>query len=442
MVYQRSISSACISGALGVLITLCGVQTARSDVAKLRAISSSSCPLEGRVPHGMGQSKYALAISGGGYRAMLFHVGALWRLNELGMLPKFKAVSSVSGGSIVAAVLATNWERLNFDDEGVARCFKLLVADPLIQLAKITIDRASIIWGRIPYLSAAGMLETQYASQLFGDLTLAHLPASPQFIFNAVNYQTAEAWTFTKERMGDATVGYVKNPKVSLARVVAASSAYPPWLSPLQLDLTDETWDDSPFSGNGVSAETLDKLRRSVLLADGGIVDNLGLDAIATHKGSIFVSDGGGGVDPVPEPSTNIVSQSLRIINIMHGQPTKVRINNLIDQFSKKKMDGVYWTIRKIYTHRDVPDTKIDPALVFELARTPTRLKGMGDAKIRQIINLGYAAVDNALPFLDELWHEPGYSKDGWWQKLSCKYPYAEQTLGSELEQFCRDRRG
>jgi len=26
----------------------------------------------------------ALCLSGGGYRAMVFHVGALWRLNELG----------------------------------------------------------------------------------------------------------------------------------------------------------------------------------------------------------------------------------------------------------------------------------------------------------------------------------------------------------------------
>ena len=30
----------------------------------------------------------ALCMSGGGYRAMLFHVGVLWRLNEAGLLPK------------------------------------------------------------------------------------------------------------------------------------------------------------------------------------------------------------------------------------------------------------------------------------------------------------------------------------------------------------------
>ena len=48
----------------------------------------------------------ALCLSGGGYRAMLFHVGALWRLNEVGYLSKLSRVSSVSGGSITAGVLA------------------------------------------------------------------------------------------------------------------------------------------------------------------------------------------------------------------------------------------------------------------------------------------------------------------------------------------------
>ena len=42
----------------------------------------------------------ALCLSGGGYRAMLFHAGCLWRLNELGLLSSLKRVSSVSGGSI------------------------------------------------------------------------------------------------------------------------------------------------------------------------------------------------------------------------------------------------------------------------------------------------------------------------------------------------------
>ena len=47
----------------------------------------------------------ALCLWGGGYRAMLFHLGALWRLNELGYLHRPDRNSSVSGGSVKAGVL-------------------------------------------------------------------------------------------------------------------------------------------------------------------------------------------------------------------------------------------------------------------------------------------------------------------------------------------------
>ena len=58
----------------------------------------------------------ALCLSGGGYRAMLFHLGSLWRLNELHYLKKLNRVSSVSGGSITSGVLATE-----LDQAGVRR---------------------------------------------------------------------------------------------------------------------------------------------------------------------------------------------------------------------------------------------------------------------------------------------------------------------------------
>src|SRR6267378_4024917 len=54
----------------------------------------------------------ALCLSGGGYRAMLFHLGALWRLNQFGYLTKLTRISSVSGGSITAGVLGLKWSKL------------------------------------------------------------------------------------------------------------------------------------------------------------------------------------------------------------------------------------------------------------------------------------------------------------------------------------------
>ena len=53
-----------------------------------------------------GAAGLALCLSGGGYRAALFHLGAVRRLNELGILSKVATISSVSGGSILSAHLA------------------------------------------------------------------------------------------------------------------------------------------------------------------------------------------------------------------------------------------------------------------------------------------------------------------------------------------------
>jgi NTE family protein len=52
---------------------------------------------------------WGLCLSGGGYRAMLFHLGGILRLNEAGLLSRLSRISSVSGGSITAATLGTRW---------------------------------------------------------------------------------------------------------------------------------------------------------------------------------------------------------------------------------------------------------------------------------------------------------------------------------------------
>ena len=73
----------------------------------------------------------ALCLSGGGYRAMLFHLGALWRINEVGLLQRLARISSVSTGSIVAGLLGLKWQVLRFDSAGVAAGFDAEVVAPL-----------------------------------------------------------------------------------------------------------------------------------------------------------------------------------------------------------------------------------------------------------------------------------------------------------------------
>ena len=85
----------------------------------------------------------ALCLSGGGYRAMLFHIGCLWRLNEAGLLGTIKRISSVSGGSITAAVLGMNWRALGLSPQTPAaplETFLNLLVKPIRKMASTTID--------------------------------------------------------------------------------------------------------------------------------------------------------------------------------------------------------------------------------------------------------------------------------------------------------------
>ena len=153
----------------------------------------------------------ALCLSGGGYRAMLFHVGALWRLNEAGYLPQLERVSSVSGGSITAGVLGLAWPKLGFDEGGVARQFEAELVEPLRRMAGKTIDFPAIALGLItPGVTIGEKIAKAYRKHLFDSATLQDLPDRPRFVFNATNLQSGVLWRFAKPYMRDYRVGEVE----------------------------------------------------------------------------------------------------------------------------------------------------------------------------------------------------------------------------------------
>lgn len=175
----------------------------------------------------------ALCLSGGGYRAMLFHLGVLWRLNQAGMLPELDRISSVSGGSITAGVLALHWDDLDFDGTGVAQGFESQLVEPIRRMAGVGVDVAAILTGLgLPFTSISDRVVKAYRKHLFGKATLQDLPDRPRFIINATNLESGVLMRFGKPYLADYRVGQVLNPDLPLAVAVAASSAFPPVLSP------------------------------------------------------------------------------------------------------------------------------------------------------------------------------------------------------------------
>lgn len=150
----------------------------------------------------------ALCLSGGGYRAMLFHTGVLLRLNDLTILSGLKRISSVSGGSITSGVLATRWKDLKFE-AGRATNLEELLVGPIRNLASRTIDWPSVIVGLIWFGGVGGRIANQYRKYLFGEATLQDIPSNPRFIFNATGVQSGVLCRFSQPYMWDYRIGKI-----------------------------------------------------------------------------------------------------------------------------------------------------------------------------------------------------------------------------------------
>ncbi|MFM7038469.1 MAG: patatin-like phospholipase family protein [Planctomycetaceae bacterium] len=337
----------------------------------------------------------ALCLSGGGYRAMLFHVGVLIRLNEFGILKKLKRVSSVSGGSITAAVLGMNWKKLAFNPGGVAGNLPELLIQPIQKMAGTTIDASAIVGGVLWRGTVAEWVSAKYADLLFGNATLQDLPddtEGPRFVLNATNVQSGALFRMSRPFVGDYRIGRIPHMKLPLATAVAASSAFPPFLSPMTLDVNPA--DFRPDKDCDLSRRPFTD---TVVLSDGGVYDNLGLEtAMKFH--TLLVSDAGGKIAPEEEPASNWAEHSKRILDIVDDQVRNLRKRILMDAFQATgaaKRAGTYWSIRSDIRDFNLPDAlPCDLARTTELANTPTRLKKMPETLQERLMNWGYAVAD------------------------------------------------
>jgi NTE family protein len=344
------------------------------------------------------QKGVGCCLSGGGYRAMLFHAGSLWRLNEAGLLPTLKCVSSVSGGSITAGVLASNWAALDFDPANVARAFVGAVVAPIRAMARHTIDVGSVLGGLLnPFGSIHDSVAAAYRKFLFGHKTLQDLPdpPAPRFVFNATNVQTAALWRFTKEFMGDYRTGLTKKPTLELAVAVGASSAFPPFLSPVPVDLGGQVFQPDSIADLQTAPYTT-----NLVLSDGGVYDNLGLEPVFKHYDTVLVSDGGLKIAPEPKPASDWAQHSYRVLDLIDNQVRSLRKRLLIAAYVQGDRQGAYWGVRTNILDYELADAMNDlcpHARTLELAALPTRLQAMPEDLQERLINWGYAICDAAL---------------------------------------------
>jgi NTE family protein len=122
---------------------------------------------------------------------MLYHLGTLLRLAELGVLANVARITSVSGGSITAARLALSWNDIFTGDQvEVGARFSKYVVTPIRALARKTIDAPAIISGVLLPGPISRRIERAYHSVLGECTTLQDLPENPRFVICASNLQS------------------------------------------------------------------------------------------------------------------------------------------------------------------------------------------------------------------------------------------------------------
>jgi NTE family protein len=343
---------------------------------------------------------FALAFSGGGFRASLATAGVLRFAADAGILGRVRYVSSVSGGSVTHGLFAAAYEELeraSFAPELVDE----LVIEPLIgQVSKSSLQLQIVLnlWreglGETRGEILADMLERWF----FPKLKLGDLPTTCRFIFNSSNLSTGVRFTLEPQQVGDYVSGYAqttarKGGALRLADAVAASAAFPGAFSPFFLGGYD-----LPCGGSGDQP-----------LVDGGAYDNLGLEAlrnlkppiclVALNAGGLFHTGFAGGIP--------ILGDLKRVNSLLYRQSTSLRSNVIVERFQAYE--------QAVKAGGAIPDFA-RRGVFFSLATTltPTTEWGTGrphggEEQILELANLKTSFAKFSLKNCHDLVHR------GWW---------------------------
>jgi NTE family protein len=291
-------------------------------------------------------------------------------------------------------LLALNWSKLTFVNE-VATNITQEVFDPLREFCARDIDSWAIGEGALlPWKSTGEAIQEEYEEHLFGKATLQDLPDKPRFVIDATNFQTGNCFRFSKPYAGDYRLGLIKNPTFRLALAVTASSAFPPFLSPVTVEVSAGAF--QPTKGSDLNGDA--DFTEELSLTDGGVYDNLGLETVWNRYDTVLTSDAGAPLSTDKVVETSWYGQALRALDITTNQARALRKRALIDDFEQKRRKGTYWGIRTDITRYDFSGAlPCDRQKVLALASLRTRLNSFSEAEQCELINWGYAVCDAAM---------------------------------------------
>lgn len=382
-----------------------------SGVHAADAVATASVGNVGRI---------GLALSGGGARAAVFHMGVLKRLAAERLLERVSVISTASGGSLVTAAIMTEagmkWPSSeNFLEKVYPSVRARMMRGDLFSLKAIgwrgllefNIDlvnnRASVL---------ARLLERNWG--VSG--TLADLPDTPLWLINTTCFETGKNWRFAKREMGDWSFGRHYAPEIPLSVAVAASAAVPYVIGAMRLSLPAAGWwETDPATGKQVRARA--PSQNQVRLWDGGAYDNMGLEALTKpgkglrHCDFLICSDASG---PLSAPGHSPVAalfdgklSSPRLFDVAGDQIRALRSRTLIADIASKIVAGVLLRMGNSVRAVDVKNDLMRPVGFYDCFQSdaqaalalqhPTDLMALSDSGFDALARHGFEIANATL---------------------------------------------
>ena len=422
------------------------------------------------------RGKVGLALSGGGFRASLFHLGVLARLAEMDVLRSVEALSTVSGGSIVGAHYYLEVQKLlkektdqniTRDDyinivqwvikdflAGVQRNMRMrMLANPLANFRMLFSDRYTTshrlgelydreIYSRVQDSHNAGFRRmSELLIQPLGESANFSPKFSnwrrrakvPVLLLNATSLNTGHAWQFTARWMGEPPgllgdqvdknqrlrrMYYEQTPSedhqhYQLGHAVAASACVPGLFDPLVLkDLYKEDY--------------------TVRLVDGGVHDNQGVAGLLDEGVSmILCSDAAGHMDDVKSPSGDRLQTLIRTSSVLMDRVREAQYQDLAGRVDSRALEGLFFIHLKqdlssqpvdwigcqdpspAVKNKPVTDYGIAPDLQRLLAGIRTDLDAFSDVEAYALMLSGYKMTEYQFNELQKEYEKHG-EKGNW----------------------------
>jgi NTE family protein len=335
----------------------------------------------------------ALALSGGGFRASVFHLGVIARLARDNQLENVTFLSTVSGGSLVAGLIFTHggnqWPGSQQYLEKVLPKMRWVFTQTDLQ--KSLIERISrnlfILFG-----SRADDLSRLIQKDWGVNITLNKLPERPRWMINATCYESGKNWRFERFRIGDYEFGYsYDTQEVKVADAMAASSGAPAVIGALELDISKMRWfkyvdtfravdevKSSPDAIQGRKTRPITKLfSDKVHLWDGGVYDNHGLEGLHDFRTGwsnkfdfLIVSDAAGRADD-EQYKPGAAALGRLMTGIMMTQIRSLRTRAIMERLENHDDKGVFLQTGNTtkYVLQNVEKTKWNQAFIEKLAQ-------------------------------------------------------------------------